>query len=268
MKKVGEIYQTENYSIFKRLSGNRGVEDSRVLSILKSIQNVGYIKNPIIVNEKYEVIDGQGRLEACKRLGLPVYFSIAEGAGIEECIAMNINQKNWKVEDYVNSYGELGINSYILLQQLLKRFQSCLGLGTIISIAKGKNSTSFKDLKDGSFSLSPSQFRDAATCLEYLKSLSRYIDDAGGNKDKYYFALSFCFRHPNIDNKMMADKIQRYRVELMPVSTMDQALDTIEEIYNKRARKKTYIKTEYQKAMEDKYSWYASKYLKEAAPTA
>ena len=37
MKKVGEIYQTENYSIFKRLSGNRGVEDSRVLSILKSI---------------------------------------------------------------------------------------------------------------------------------------------------------------------------------------------------------------------------------------
>lgn len=113
MKKVGEIYQTENYSIFKRLSGNRGVEDSRVLSILKSIQNVGYIKNPIIVNEKYEVIDGQGRLEACKRLGLPVYYSIAEGAGIEECIAMNINQKNWKVEDYINSYGELGINSYI-----------------------------------------------------------------------------------------------------------------------------------------------------------
>ena len=265
MKKVGDIYQTENYSLFKRLPGNRGVEDARVLTIVKSIRAVGYIMNPIICNENNEVIDGQGRLEACKRLGLPVFYSIAQGAGIEECIAMNINQKNWKIEDYINSYAELGDNSYILLQQLLKRFQPSLGLSTVIAITKGVNTSVYKDVKNGTFSMTQERFRDAANVMEFIKPMAEIIDGIGGNKENYFFALAFCCRNPEIDNQMLTEKMQRYRVELPAVSKMDQALDAIEAIYNKRlgAKNKVYIKTEYKKAMEDKYSWYASKYMKQ-----
>ena len=37
---------------------------------------MGFIKNPIVVNEKMEIIDGQGRFEVCKEKGLPIYYNI------------------------------------------------------------------------------------------------------------------------------------------------------------------------------------------------
>lgn len=58
------IYKTDDHTLFKKLEGNRDVRS--VEKIIKSIDNVGYVLSPILVNEKYEVIDGQNRLEACK----------------------------------------------------------------------------------------------------------------------------------------------------------------------------------------------------------
>ena len=66
-KKVMNVYSTENYRRFKKLLDNREVTPQRVNQIMKSIRDVGYIVSPIIVNEKYEVIDGQGRLAAAEQ---------------------------------------------------------------------------------------------------------------------------------------------------------------------------------------------------------
>ena len=63
-----EIFRTNKYEIFKQLKGNREVSPKRISKIINSIKEVGYIINPIIVNEKMEVIDGQGRLEALRIL--------------------------------------------------------------------------------------------------------------------------------------------------------------------------------------------------------
>jgi len=47
---------------------------------------------------------------------------------------------------------------------------------------------------------------------------------------------------------------------LIPVTTIQQAFEQIEEAYNNRARTKVYIKTNYKKALDSKYSWYEQKY--------
>ena len=83
-KITGNVYQTRDYSKFMRLEGNREVVSKRVVKITKSIQQNGYILNPIVVNEKMQVIDGQGRLEALKGLKMPIDYVIAEGAGLNE----------------------------------------------------------------------------------------------------------------------------------------------------------------------------------------
>ena len=64
------VKSTKNYEMFQKLEGNRPVLERRINKIIASINNVGYITSPIIVNDKYEVIDGQGRLEALKQLKL------------------------------------------------------------------------------------------------------------------------------------------------------------------------------------------------------
>ena len=118
-----EVFKTNDYSKFTKLNGNRRVDEARVLKIISSIEKVGYITSPIIVNEKMEVIDGQGRLEALKRLELPVEYIIQQGIGIEECIAMNIHQVNWKDRDYIESYANRGFESYRFLKELLDKYK-------------------------------------------------------------------------------------------------------------------------------------------------
>ena len=54
-KVVGQIYQTDDYDIFKKLDGNR--DAGNVTAILNSIDEVGYVLSPILVNEDYEVIE-------------------------------------------------------------------------------------------------------------------------------------------------------------------------------------------------------------------
>lgn len=117
------ILQTMDYSKFKKLKGNRNVDPVRVQRIIQSIKKVGYITSPLIVNEDLEVIDGQGRLEALRILGLPVEYIVHENIGIDECISMNINQINWVDRDYIYSYADRNYKSYILLKNLMEKYK-------------------------------------------------------------------------------------------------------------------------------------------------
>lgn len=91
------IYCTSDYTVFKKLLGNRVVLEQRKNTIKNSIIENGYVRNPIVVNEKMEIIDGQGRFEALKELKLPIEYVIAYGAGQKECIALNANQKKLEI---------------------------------------------------------------------------------------------------------------------------------------------------------------------------
>ena len=61
---IGHIYETTDYGKFKVLCGNRFVDHSDM--IVESIKSVGLLNSPIIVNDKYEIIDGQNRFDACR----------------------------------------------------------------------------------------------------------------------------------------------------------------------------------------------------------
>ncbi len=122
MKEVGKIYETTDYSIFKHLLGNRAVKPSRVKKIKKSIMAVGYVNNPIVVNKKMEIIDGQGRFQALMELGLPIRYVIDENAGIKECRALNMGQTNWNTNDWINLYAEEGNENYINLKEIISEF--------------------------------------------------------------------------------------------------------------------------------------------------
>jgi ParB-like chromosome segregation protein Spo0J len=85
---IGYVYQTYKYDSFVRLEDNRDVFSNRLNKLIASISE-RYICNPIIVNEKREIIDGQGRYEARKSLGLPIHYTIAKGATSDDCRRMN-----------------------------------------------------------------------------------------------------------------------------------------------------------------------------------
>lgn len=96
------IYVTEDYSIFNKIESNRKLNERNLSKLLKSFES-GQMIIPILVNENYEVIDGQHRLHVCQKLKLPVYYYMVEGYGKEELAKAQVSAM-WSNKDYLN-YG-------------------------------------------------------------------------------------------------------------------------------------------------------------------
>lgn len=121
MTTVNQIHQTTDYSMFQTLEGNRQLNKLHLRRLKNSFQKK-YLLSPIIVNEKFEIIDGQHRFEAGKQLGLPINFLIAPNYGIKEVQILNENSSNWLKEDYLNAYCDLGYPEYLKFREFRKMF--------------------------------------------------------------------------------------------------------------------------------------------------
>lgn len=210
-KESYKVYSTKDYSMFKRLKGNRDIPESRISKIVESIQTVGWVRNPIIVNEKMEVIDGQGRLTALQRLKMPVEYIIAEGAGNKECIYMNMNMVNWKLPDFIKSYAEQGDENYQRLLELMRKYAN--GNLEIISTAVYRVSKSkYREIKQGILQLTEQQMKDAIPRLEYIKPILEKIDDKKlpGSIITLMQTLIYYFDYPEVDKERLAYSVEKY----------------------------------------------------------
>ena len=227
------VYVTKDYSIFKRLVGNRDIPESRISKIVNSIQEIGWIRNPIIVNEKFEVLDGQGRLTALQRLKLPVEYVIAPGAGNRECIYMNMNMVNWKLPDFVKSYAEQGNENYQRLLTLMENYAG--GNLNIISTALYRVSKAkLRDIKDGTLQLTEEQYKAAIPRLEFIKPLLEKINEKKlpGSVITLMQTLIYYFDYPEVDKDRLAYGVEKYIYNATPWVLNTDCEREVENAYN------------------------------------
>ena len=117
----GNIMVTENYDMFKKIGGNRKLNKTNYSKIVKSMKEEQLII-PIVVNEKYEIIDGQHRYEACKDLRKPVYFYMVRGYGLEQVKRANIAFRNWKKENCLDMFIAEKNEVYIEFEEIKDRY--------------------------------------------------------------------------------------------------------------------------------------------------
>src|SRR5690606_32281431 len=109
----GKILQTTDYGQFKIKKGNREINRGTVNRLMKAISKKNMLSaNPIIVNSKLEVIDGQHRLAAAQQLGVPINYVIFNPASLEEIQMLNVNMKPWSSLDFLQSYIAVGKKEY------------------------------------------------------------------------------------------------------------------------------------------------------------
>lgn len=228
-----KVYTTKDYSIFRRLIGNRDIPESRISKIVGSIQEIGWVRNPIVVNEKMEVIDGQGRLTALQRLGLPVEYIIAEGAGSKECIHMNMNMVNWKLPDFIKSYAEQGNSNYQRLLTLMEKYAN--GNLDIISTAVYRLSKSkHRDIKAGTLQLTEEQYQVAIPRLEYIKPLLDNINEKKlpGSIVTLMQTLIYYFDYEDVDKERLAYSVEKYIYNATPWVLNTDCEREVENAYN------------------------------------
>jgi len=113
------ILLTTNYDAFTSVLGNRPVNPGHVKKLVRSYslnKNKDlYLSRPVLVNEKYEVIDGQHRIAAFKILGLAVPYVIVADTGVELVREINSAQEDWKLINYIESFIKEGNEHYIEL---------------------------------------------------------------------------------------------------------------------------------------------------------
>lgn len=268
MEKVGNVYSTKDYNLFKILDGNRTVEKSRLNKIRDSIATHGYIHCPIVVNEKFEVIDGQGRLAALKDLGLPVEFNMFEGLTINDCIVLNTTGTPWTIMDYIESHADRGNRNYQFLLHLITKYKSISSITCINAITGviGNNARVARSIKDGSFECSGEQYERADELLSYVMQFMKTINNFKKGASPYIcMALMFAYQVEGIDRERLVKKFEAYygMDDVPQFVGVDGALKDLTIIYNRRSQKdKIYFEVEYDKYLSGKYYWYASRWAK------
>jgi hypothetical protein len=235
-----KIYETTDYDAFIFPDWNRDVSGARVVKMVESIQSVGWLPEPVLVNDKFEVIDGQSRVKALQKLGMPVEFCIVHGIGRKECQNLNRFQKNWSAMNYIDSYASDGNNNYVWLKAMLKKYKIITN-NTIFTLAVSGGSDSnigaadhYKILESGLLNITDRDRKKAEDAMFYLARFAETSTYLGGRKDKFYSALMFLYLLDGIDNERLCKVINNARYDgIVASSTVEGYLQQFEILYNK-----------------------------------
>ena len=259
----GVFYTTTDYSKFKKLLGNRDVTEQRIAAIADSMKRRGYITSPILVNEHFEIIDGQGRFYAEKRLNLPVEYIVRPGLTVEDCIAMNIKMKNWNIFDYIKSYADRGYPDYIRLQTLHEEFPH-INISTIGGMARRNNSAgnANEKIRSGRFSIDEETVPEIRRTLKYIEAIQQAASDMTGSNRE--FAIGYCFQMEGCDTERLKKVIIKNHAEISVPRKTEDIIERIEAAYNfgRKDSKRIYFVIAYKKTCRENNASYSSRWEK------
>lgn len=139
-----QIAKTTEYKIFKKIATNRELDKFHLFNLTKAIIKKNLLaENPIIVNSKMEVIDGQHRLEVAKNNNLEVYYIVSDQVMEEDIRLLNTVNRNWHLTDYLDSYIKQQKPGYLYLKDYTEK--TGLSLSNAMLILGGMKQTNLRD---------------------------------------------------------------------------------------------------------------------------
>ena len=216
----GNIMVTENYDMFKKIGGNRKINKANYAKIVKSMKEEQLII-PIVVNEKYEIIDGQHRFTACKDLGKPVYFYMVRGYGLEQVKRANIASSNWKKENYLDMFVAEGNEIYKEFEEIKERYDlNISNLLKIFAIVQEKQSARVGyEFENGTFTLDGKM-----EVLRFLTALEDFNFFKFYKSNNFLIAFTRLYFKSEYDHDKMKTKLITHRNSLEKRSTSDEYL--------------------------------------------
>lgn len=235
-----KIEKTTNYGKFKSIRGNREINRVHLNKLCNSILENNLLEaNPIIVNEKFQVLDGQHRLLAAEKLGLPIYYVLTpNGAGsIAEVQMLNSNLRVWSMLNYLNSYVARGNSDYVELQNFTNNTGLSLGIAILLfSGAQSKGRTGnnvINSFKDGTFQAT---FKDFAyDTYKALTSISKYCDDNSWN-DREFVSVLVMTQRAGIKSETLLLKLDTSGIRVPRLATRRQYIRFFEDVLSYKAK--------------------------------
>lgn len=230
------IKSTKNYDLFKFTPDNRNaICASHVSVLIDSIQNANLLSlRPILVNGNMEVIDGQHRLLAAKKLGLEIYYEIKTDLPADVILKINTS-KNWVTADYLNYFCNHNYPEYLKLKEFIKKNNLTLKIG--LNICLGKSHQSYAKFRSGELvfpeylmerDIKP--FWDTIECIKRFNGHSSYTASS-----RFWKALFIMFNIEHFSHVHWLTNLHKMTNKVSNKFNTKEYLGCFQNIYNHRA---------------------------------
>jgi len=218
-----KMYTTKDYGALKHLKGQRGINRINVDKIKASMKK-SFRPTPSIVNEYGEIIDGQHTIIACEELDLPFHYIIKEGWGYNEAVSYNLTRFQWKMDDYLTSFIEVGKKQYMEYRQFMGNYDwthdTTCRLLKVTSQAFKKGDMVIDDME--------ASVDNAKMLMDFISRITRLKRERG-----FVSAILFFFKHERYDHKLLLRKVNKLDKAIMKCHTTNEFIDSILKVYNK-----------------------------------
>lgn len=231
-----DVFITEDLDRFELMRGNRPPNPQHVEHLAKNIEKFGMLCNPILVNEDMQVIDGQHRLLAAKKTGQKIFYIIVKGYNLEQVKALNLKQKNWTNIDFLNSYADMGIESYVYIRQFMNRHLFDLRTCLILNKCNQQTKDTKGFFKEGLLKIG--DIKIAELYAEQLKMLKPYHNI----RSRFATVMIPIFKNKNFVFSEFLGKLKLQPTALVECANSQQYKDLIEHIYNYRRHNKVNLR--------------------------
>tara|TARA_R100000654_G_scaffold68655_2_gene97750 strand:+ start:689 stop:1408 length:720 start_codon:yes stop_codon:yes gene_type:complete len=233
MKEINTVYETKDYKTFSFLSNNRNISNHHVNRIINSMKKKRLI-SPILVNENFQIIDGQHRFLAQKQLKFSIPFVVQEGYGEKETQMLNTTTKNWSLSDWERYYCNKNIKDYIEFSNFRKKYK--FDFNVSYSIITGNQYRDFKRVFEEGY-LKINNLKRAERNAAKINSISEYFKDY--KHREFVRAMLTCFKNKDYNHSKFLSKLAYQGTSLVKCVNIKTYYRLIEDIYNFRTREDT-----------------------------
>ena len=236
------ILTTTDYSIFKTLKGNRVLDTNHINDLVNSFKQ-GVMPFFIEVNSNFEIIDGQHRFEALKRLNIPINYCVNDKQyDLTDIIRLNNIKKSWSIVDYANYWKEQNIDNKWYYEYYINTKNELGIMDNILLSVFGNNSGNNPAEKSGvkqQFKHGKFNIENVNECYEILQNIKLIFNILDLKSDR---SLAFAFirirKCKEFNLKTFFYKLEQYKFLYKPQRNTIQYIDLLEQIYNYKNQKK------------------------------
>lgn len=228
-----KFYSTKDYSMFRKSKGNREVDSTHVERIKRLIADKD-TQQPIIVNKKYEVIDGQHTLQARKDLGLEVYFIISESEDALDTARMNTGKRNWNLDNFLKFHCDRNRQDYKICRSKMDEYK--MPVAETLALLSGK-ATVARDLTEefklGSWKIAAGNISKFDKIAKELTYIANQIDpNAKKLKRQLIRAYLIMVKHPRFSFERLKAAMKSKAGKLLPVTSSSDYIEQFDKVYN------------------------------------
>lgn len=255
-----KVEKTKDYAKFKNLAFNRDINKNKVLLLMGAMMKENCLSShPIIVDEHFQIIDGQHRFEAAKRLDEDIFYIQNSNVSQKHVMVANLYQSRWTTLDVIKYYAvKEGKKDYQMIYALCNELK--LKPKALFSLIFGHlGSKTASAVNNGTFALPKQQtiLRNLDGCVFKFK---RFVDFTKKRQIKpflMFYSHKFCsaFRvlvlNKTFDEDQFFKNLENKWYTLKPQADSREWYMVLEKMFNWKIKgKERKISVDFSKELE------------------